>query len=81
MVSVMVGKGEAEIGMTFISELDDPGIDIVGALPKEASPRTPLVGFVSAHAKNPEAAKALLKFLASPEAAEAYKAARMEPAM
>ena len=80
MVSVMVGKGEAEIGMTFISELSDPGIDIVGALPKEASPRTPLVGFVSTHSKNSEAAKALLKFLSSPEAAEAYNAARMEPA-
>jgi molybdate transport system substrate-binding protein len=80
MVSAMVGKGEAEIGMTFISELDDPGIDIVGALPKETSPRTPLVGFVSTHAKNPEGAKALLKYLTSPEAEEAYKAARMEPA-
>ena len=80
MVSAMVAKGEAEIAMTFISEMTDPGIDIVGALPKETSPRTPLVGFVSTHAKNPEAAKALLKYLASPEAAEAYKAARMEPA-
>jgi molybdate transport system substrate-binding protein len=80
MVSIMVGKGEAEIGMTFISELDDPGIDIVGALPKEVSPRTPLVGFISTRAKNPDAAKALLKYLASADAAEAYKAARMEPA-
>lgn len=80
VVSAMVAKGEAEIAMTFISEMTDPGIDIVGMLPKEASPRTPLVGFVSSHAKNPEAAKALLKFLSSPEAAEAYKAARMEPA-
>lgn len=81
MVSAMVAKGEAEIAMTFISEMTDPGIDIVGALPKDTSPRTPLVGFVSTHAKNPEAAKALLKYLAGPEAAEAYKAARMEPAM
>jgi molybdate transport system substrate-binding protein len=79
MVSAMVGKGEAEIGLTFISELDDPGIDIVGALPKEVSPRTPLVGFISTHAKNPDAAKALLMYLTSADAAEAYKAARMEP--
>jgi len=78
LVSGMVARGEAEIGMTFISEMTDPGIDIVGALPKEVSPRTTLVGFVSTHAKNPEAAKALLQFLSSPEAATAYKAARME---
>jgi len=78
LVSGMVAKGEAEIGMTFISEMTDPGIDIIGTLPKEISPRTTLVGFVSTHAKNPEATKALLKYLSSPEAAAAYKAARME---
>src|SRR5579863_6278279 len=75
MLGGMVARGEAEIGMTFISEMTDPGIDIVGALPKEVSPRTTLVGFVATHAKNPEAAKALLQFLSSPEAATAYKAA------
>jgi len=79
MVSGMVANGEAEIGMTFVSEMTDPGIDIVGVLPKEVSPWTPLVGFVSAHSKNPEAAKALLKFLSSPEALAAYKAAGMQP--
>ena len=79
VVSVMVGKGEAEIGMTFISEMNDPGIDIVGPLPREVLPWTPLVGFVSAHAKNPEAAKALLQYLSSPEAAAVYKALGMQP--
>ncbi len=78
MVSGMVAKGEAEIGMTFVSEMTDPGIDIVGTLPESVSPRTTLVGFISTHAKNPEAAKALLMYLSSPEAAPAYKAARME---
>ena len=79
MVSAMVANGEAEIGMTFVSEMNDPGIDIVGTLPKEVSPWTPLVGFISTHSKNPEAAKALLKFLSSPEALAAYKAAGMQP--
>jgi molybdate transport system substrate-binding protein len=79
VVSAMVGRGEAEIGMTFISEMDDPGIDIVGPLPREVLPWTPLVGFISAHAKNPEAAKALLQYLLSPEAVAAYKAAGMQP--
>ncbi len=79
MVSAMVANGEAEIGMTFVSEMSDPSIDIVGTLPNEVSPWTPLVGFISTHSKNPEAAKALLKFLSSPEALAAYKAAGMQP--
>jgi molybdate transport system substrate-binding protein len=79
VVSSMVGKGEAEIGMTFISEMDDPGIDIVGPLPRKLIPWTPLVGYVSTHAKNPEAAKALLKYLSSPEAAAVYKSLGMQP--
>ena len=80
MIAGMIARGEGEIGMTFISEFTGPGIDIVGMLPKEVSPRTPLVGFISSHAKNPQGAKELLEFLSSSEAMEAYKAARMEPA-
>jgi molybdate transport system substrate-binding protein len=79
MVSAMVAKGEAEIAMTFVSEMTDPGIDIVGTLPQEVLPWTPLVGFISTHSKNPEAAKALLQYLSSPVAAAAYKAAGMQP--
>ena len=40
---------------------------------------TALVGFVSAHAKAPAAAKALLSYLSSAEAAVAYKACGMQP--
>jgi molybdate transport system substrate-binding protein len=75
----MVAKGEAEIGLTFMSEMGEPGIDVVGALPKEISTPTSLVGFVSTHAKDPAAAKALLEYLSSPEAAAVYKAQRMQP--
>ena len=80
ILGAMVAKGEAEIAMTFVSEIDDPGVDIVGVLPQDVAPWTPLVGFVSAHAKNPKAAKALLEYLSSPEAQAAYKAAKMQPA-
>jgi ABC-type Fe3+ transport system substrate-binding protein len=38
-----------------------------------------LVGFVSAHAKDPAAAKALLDYLSSPAAAPVYKALHMQP--
>ena len=76
----MAAKGEAQIGLTFVSEMEDPGIDIVGPLPKEISPPTVLVGFLSSHAKDPAAAKKLLEFLSSPEAAASYKARHLEPA-
>ena len=64
----MVAKGEVEIGLTFLSEMGDPGIDVVGPLPRQISTPTALVGFVSTHAKDPAAAKALLKYLSSPNA-------------
>lgn len=75
----MVAKGEAEIGLTFLSEMETPGIEPVGPLPKDIAPPTSLVGFISTHAKDPKAAKALLDYLASPEAAAAYKAQHMQP--
>jgi molybdate transport system substrate-binding protein len=76
----MVAKGDAEIGLTFLSEMDIPGIDVVGPLPDDISTPTSLHGFLSAHAKEPAAAKALLDFLASPEAMKAYAAHKMRPA-
>lgn len=75
----LVAKGEVEIGLTFLSEMHDPGIDVVGPLPREISTPTGLVGYVSTHAKDPAAAKALLDFLSSPDAAAAYKAQGMQP--
>jgi molybdate transport system substrate-binding protein len=76
----MTAKGEAEIGLTFLSEMGEPGLDIVGPLPAAISTPTQLVGFVSAHAKNPEAARMLLEYLSSPAAVPLYKASGMVPA-
>jgi molybdate transport system substrate-binding protein len=75
----MAAKGEAEIGLTFLSEMEDPGIDVVGPLPREISTPTTLTGFVSSHAKDPAAAKSLLEYLSSPEAAAVYKSLKMQP--
>ena len=72
--------GDAEIGMAFLSEMQEPGIDIVGPVPASASLPTGLVGFVATHAKDPAAAKALLGYLASPKAEAMYKAQHMIPA-
>jgi molybdate transport system substrate-binding protein len=75
----MVAKGEVDIGVTFLSEMEDPGVDAVGPLPKAISTPTALVGFVSTHAKSPDAAKALLKYLSSSDVAAVYKASGMQP--
>ena len=75
----MVAKGETEIGLTFVSEMEDPGVELVGPLPRAISTPTGLVGFVATHAKSPEAARALLKYLSSPEAAAAYTSLHMQP--
>jgi molybdate transport system substrate-binding protein len=75
----MVAKGDADIGLTFLSEVDDPGVDAVGPLPREISTPTALVGFVSAHAKSPDAARALLRYLSSSDVAAVYRALGMQP--
>ncbi len=75
----MTAKGEAEIGVTFLSEMSEPGLDIVGALPKDLVAPTTLVAFVGSHAKDPAGAKALVEWLASPDAAAVYKAQGMQP--
>ena len=75
----MLAKGEVDIGLTFLSEITDPGVETVGILPREISTPTALVGFLSTHAKSPDAARALLRFLSSPDAAKAYIASGMKP--
>jgi len=74
----MLAKGEVEIGLTFLSEIHDLGVEVVGILPREISMPTALVGFVSTKAKSPDAAKALLRYLSGPEAAVVYKAMGMQ---
>lgn len=75
----MAAKGEIDIGITFLSEMGEPGIDVVGAFPKEISTPTSFVGLLSSHLKNPAAARALLDYISSPEAMAAYKAKMMQP--
>jgi molybdate transport system substrate-binding protein len=76
----LLARGEIDIGLTFISEIiTEPGVEVVGALPREISTPTSLVGFVSTQAKTPDAARALLRYLSSDEAAAVYRAAGMRP--
>jgi len=76
-----VANGEVEIGMTQISEiLPYAEAQLAGPLPPEIQLYTVFPAAISASAKEPEAAKALIKFLTSPAAASVIKAKGMEPA-
>ena len=76
----LLAKGEVDFGLTFISEIiTEPGVEVVGPLPRDISTPTALVGFLSAHSKEPDAAKALLRYLSSPETAPVYKERGMQP--
>lgn len=75
----VLAKGEVEIGVTFASEIQEPDVEVVGILPDEISKPTGLVGYVSAQAKSPAAARALLNYLSSAEAADVYRELGMLP--
>jgi molybdate transport system substrate-binding protein len=76
----LLAKGEVDFGLTFISEIiTEPGVEVVGPLPRDISTPTALVGFLSVHAKDREAANALLRYLSSPEAAKVYLQRGMQP--
>ena len=76
----IVAQGDAEIGFQQVCELlPIPGIDLVGPLPPDVQEITTFTAGVHAKAKQPEAAKALLKFFISPEAAPIIKKKGMEP--
>ena len=75
-----VAKGDVELAVTFVSEMQTtPGVEVVGPLPSDISPPTSMSGFVSVRAKSPEAARAFVQFLASPDAATVYRSLGMQP--
>jgi molybdate transport system substrate-binding protein len=79
-VGEIVAKGEAEIGFQQISELKPvAGIDIVGPLPAELQKITVFSAGIASVSKEPEAGKALIKFLASPAARAEIIKSGMDP--
>ncbi len=76
-----VANGEAEIGMTQISEiLPYTGAELVGPFPKEIQLTTSFAAAVGTNARQAEAANALIKFLTAPSAAPVFKAKGLDPA-
>ena len=80
-VAEHVARGEAEIGIHQISEiLPVKGITLVGPLPADIQNYTVYAAGLGANGKESEAAKALLKTLSGPAAADVLKSKGMEPA-
>jgi len=79
-VAAVVARGEAEIGFQQVSELIHvPGVTFVGAIPAELQPGSSFAGALTSTAREPEAAGALLRFLASSEAAPVISKAGLTP--
>ena len=79
-VAAVVARGEAEIGFQQVAELIHvPGITFVGTIPAEVQPTIFFAAALTANAQQPEAASALIRFLASPEAAPVITRAGLMP--
>jgi len=79
-VGTLIASREVEIGFQQVSELGNyPGVDFVGPLPADVQQTTVFSSGAIVDAKEAEAAKALVKFLTTPEAGPAFKKRGMEP--
>jgi molybdate transport system substrate-binding protein len=79
-VGESVARGDVEIGFQQISELKPvAGIDIVGQLPADVQKITVFSAGIATGSKEPEAGKALIRFLASPVARYVIVSSGLEP--
>ncbi len=80
-VGSLIASGEAELGFQQLSELMNlPGVVVVGPLPPAIQSLTTFSGGISPRSEDPQGARALLEYLASPGAAEIKRRYGMEPA-
>lgn len=80
-VGALIARGDVAIGFQQLSELMGmEGITVVGRMPAPLQIVTTFSAGVGAASLQPEAARALIAYLASPEAAEAKRRHGMQPA-
>ena len=79
-VAEVVAKGEVEIGLQQINVIIPvKGADYIGPLPKELQETVKFAAAVLTVSKQPEVARAFLRFIASAEAAPLLRKSAMEP--
>src|ERR1700692_3865489 len=79
-VAGVVARGEVEIGFQQVAELIHiPGVTFVGTIPAEVQPNFSFAGTLTSTVRQPEAASALTRFLASSEAAPVIAKAGLMP--
>ena len=79
-VANVVARGEAEIGFQQVAELIHvAGVSFVGPIPAELQPIFSFAGVLTNTVREPEAAAALIRFLASAEAAPVISKAGLLP--
>ncbi len=79
-VGAVVARGDAEIGFQQISELlPIAGIDVVGPLPAEVQYVSVFSAGVVKTSAHADAARAMIRFLASPEAAPVIERTGLDP--
>jgi molybdate transport system substrate-binding protein len=76
----MIAKGEAELGLYNLSEIpEDKGLKLAGPVPAPLQIATTYEGGLMSDGAVPEAARAFIRFLASPDARAKWVAAKLEP--
>lgn len=79
-VASVVARGEVEVGFQQVSEIIFiPGVTYAGTLPEAVQRATIFSAGIGARAANPEAGRALIRFLASAEAAPQLARTGLEP--
>lgn len=76
----VVARGEADVAFQQISELlPVPGIAHITPLPPEVQKVSVFAAGIGATARDPEVARSVIRFLASPQAAQAIRKSGLEP--